>query len=134
MFPIPGVTTGGPTFPLSPIILAPVPRTGPLGDGSPLTANDTLLTFNWIDKLASTMNLTNSENQAYETLLGEDLIQILADAMEDSDVEIIDVKKEVNETLQAEDLIHILEDAMEDSDVEIIDVGDPAGKTCLKNQ
>ena len=80
------------------------------------------------------MNLTNSENQAYETLLGEDLIQILADAMEDSDVEIIDVKKEVNETLQAEDLIHILEDAMEDSDVEIIDVGDPAGKTCLKNQ
>ena len=85
------VTVGGSTFPLAPIILAPVPRTGPLGDGSPLTPNDTVITINWIDKLASVMNLTNAENEAYETLLGEDLIQILVDAMEDSDVEIIDV-------------------------------------------
>jgi hypothetical protein len=91
VFPIPGVTTGGPTFPLTPIILAPVPRTGPLGDGSPLTPNDTVITINWIDKLASVMNLTNAENEAYETLLGEDLIQILVDTMEDSDIEIIDV-------------------------------------------
>ena len=85
------MTVGGPTLPLAPITLAKVPRTGPLGDGSPLTPDDTLLTINWIDKLASVMNLTNTENEAYETLLGEDLIQILADAMADSDIEIIEV-------------------------------------------
>ena len=71
--------TGGPTIPLAPIILAPIPRTGPLGDGSPITQIDTGLTLDWLDKLTATLNLTDSEQEAYEALSldGDNLVEML---------------------------------------------------------
>ena len=62
---------GGPTTPLGPGVVLPWPppsRTGPLGDGSPIFPNDTQLTLDWLDKLTTTLNLTEAEQEAYEAL------------------------------------------------------------------
>ena len=122
------VTPGGPTFPLAPIILAPVPRTGPLGDGSPLTPQDTLLTLNWLDKATSDLNLTEGEREVYQalTLDLDDLVQVITsirEGIENDDVEIVG-SGAPTET-----------EAMDDSgsgDVEILDIGKPAGETIFK--
>ena len=75
---------GGPTTPLVPLVLAPIPRTGPLGDGSPITLNDTQLTLNWLDKLTSTLNLTEAEQGVYKALSSdeENFIQMLSSIRE----------------------------------------------------
>lgn len=78
------VTAGGSTFPTVPIILAPVPRTGPLGDGTPLTPNDTILTINWVNKAAESLNMTEGEGDALKamTLNIDDLEEFLVSVEE----------------------------------------------------
>ena len=86
------VTVGGTTFPTVPIILAPVPRTGPLGDGSPLTPDDTILTINWVNKAAESLNMTQEEEGVFEamTLDIDDLMEFLV-SVEDAVEEAIEV-------------------------------------------
>ena len=54
-------------------------RSGPLGDGSPITANDTDLTLQYLDSFASTLNLTEGEKEVFEALSQdkESLIEML---------------------------------------------------------
>ena len=71
--------SGGVAAPSPALVLAPIPRTGPLGDGSPISSNDTQLTLDWLDKLTSTLNLTEAEQEAYEALSvdKENLVEML---------------------------------------------------------
>ena len=54
-------------------------RSGPLGDGSPITANDTDLTLQYLDSFASSLNLTEGEKEVFEALSQdkESLIEML---------------------------------------------------------
>ena len=54
-------------------------RSGPLGDGSPITANDAELTLQYLDSFASTLNLTEGEKEVFEALSQdkESLIEML---------------------------------------------------------
>ena len=54
-------------------------RSGPLGDGSPITANDTDLTLQYLDSFASTLNLTEGEKEVFDALSQdkESLIEML---------------------------------------------------------
>ena len=54
-------------------------RSGPLGDGSPITANDTALTLQYLGSFASTLNLTEGEKEVFEALSQdkESLIEML---------------------------------------------------------
>ena len=54
-------------------------RTGPLGDGSPITEPDTQLTLQFLDNITSTLNLTKEEEEAYKALSldGKCLITVL---------------------------------------------------------
>ena len=54
-------------------------RSGPLGDGSPITANDADLTLQYLDSFASTLNLTEGEKEVFEALSQdkESLIEML---------------------------------------------------------
>ena len=54
-------------------------RSGPLGDGTPITANDAELTLQYLDSFASTLNLTEGEKEVFEALSQdkESLIEML---------------------------------------------------------
>ena len=73
-----------------------MPRTGPLGDGSPLTESDTLLTLQYLDNVTSTLNLTQEEKEAYKALSldGEGLITVLESIRGDTE-SLGEVKTEV---------------------------------------
>ena len=88
--PVP-TTVGGisaPGLPVVPLVLAPIPRTGPLGDGSPLTAEDTELTINWAKEAAASVNMTEGERAVFETMSHdtEDLLRFLESVRADGKV------------------------------------------------
>ena len=88
--PVP-TTVGGisaPGLPVVPLVLAPIPRTGPLGDGSPLTVEDTELTINWAKEAAASVNLTEGERAVFETMSHdtEDLLRFLESVRADGKV------------------------------------------------
>ena len=73
-------------------------RSGPLGDGSPITENDTELTLQYLDAFASSLNLTEGEKEVFEVLSQdkESLIEMLnsirggVESAEDDEVEVIE--------------------------------------------
>ena len=70
-------------------------RSGPLGDGSPLTANDTELTLQYLETFASSLNLTEGEKEVFEALSQdkESLIEMLNSiqlGVEDTEAEVIE--------------------------------------------
>lgn len=88
--PVP-TTVGGisaPGLPVVPLVLAPIPRTGPLGDGSPLTVEDTELTINWAKEAAASVNMTEGERAVFETMSHdtEDLLRFLESVRADGKV------------------------------------------------
>ena len=88
--PVP-TTVGGisaPGLPVVPLVLAPIPRTGPLGDGSPLTVEDTELTINWAKEAAASVNMTEGERAVFETMSHdtEDLLRFLESVRADGEV------------------------------------------------
>ena len=85
------VTVGGisaPGLPVVPLVLAPIPRTGPLGDGSPITPEDTKLTINWANEAAASVNMTEGERAVFEmmSLDTDDLLRFLEDVSKVGDV------------------------------------------------
>ena len=77
-------------------------RSGPLGDGSPITANDTALTLQYLDSFASTLNLTEGEKEVFEALSQdkESLIEMLnsirgrVESAKDNQAEVIEAGNE----------------------------------------
>ena len=59
--------------------------TGPLGDGSPITAEDTRVTLNWLNNILPTLNLTKEEEEMLEVLGSEPklMIELLTRARQD---------------------------------------------------
>ena len=59
--------------------------TGPLGDGSPITAEDTRVTLNWLNNILPTLNLTKEEEELVEILGSEPkiMIELLTRARQD---------------------------------------------------
>ena len=88
--PVPTAVGGisAPGLPVVPLVLAPIPRTGPLGDGSPLTAEDTKLTINWAKEAAASVNMTEGERAVFETMSHdtEDLLRFLESVRADGKV------------------------------------------------
>ena len=87
------VTPGGPlapSVPPVPLLLAPIPRTGPLGDGSPITPEDTKLTINWANEAAASANMTKGERAVFEmmSLDTEELLRFLDSVREVGAVDI----------------------------------------------
>ena len=56
--------------------------TGPLGDGNPITADDTRVTLDWLNNILPTLNLTKEEEEVVEMLGSEPkfLIEVLTRA------------------------------------------------------
>ena len=59
--------------------------TGPLGDGSPITAGDTQVTLDWFNHILPSLNLTKEEEKVVEILGSEPaiLIELLSKAREE---------------------------------------------------
>ena len=85
------VTVGGisaPGLPVVPLVLAPIPRTGPLGDGSPITPEDTKLTIKWANEAAAFVNMTEGERAVFQTMSHDtdDLLRFLESVREVANV------------------------------------------------
>ena len=84
-------------------------RSGPLGDGSPLTANDTELTLQYLETFASSLNLTEGEKEVFEALSQdkESLIEMLnsirlgVDSVEDTEAEVIEAGNKGEENIKS---------------------------------
>ena len=84
-------------------------RSGPLGDGSPLTANDTELTLQYLETFASSLNLTEGEKEVFEALSQdkESLIEMLnsirlgVDSVEDIEAEVIEAGNKGEENIKS---------------------------------
>ena len=84
-------------------------RSGPLGDGSPLTANDTELTLQYLETFASSLNLTEGEKEVFEALSQdkESLIEMLnsirlgVDSVEDIKAEVIEARNKGEENFKS---------------------------------
>ena len=84
-------------------------RSGPLGDGSPLTANDTELTLQYLETFASSLNLTEGEKEVFEALSQdkESLIEMLnsiqlgVNSVEDTEAEVIEARNKGEENFKS---------------------------------
>ena len=81
-------------------------RSGPLGDGSPLTANDTELTLQYLETFASSLNLTEGEKEVFEALSQdkESLIEMLNSiqlGVEDTEAEVIEAGNKGEENFKS---------------------------------
>ena len=81
-------------------------RSGPLGDGSPLTANDTELTLQYLETFASSLNLTEGEKEVFEALSQdkESLIEMLNSiqlGVEDTEAEVIEAGNKGEENIKS---------------------------------
>ena len=92
-------------------------RSGPLGDGSPLTANDTELTLQYLETFASSLNLTEGEKEVFEALSQdkESLIEMLnsiggrVESAKDSKAEVIEAGDAGRESFTESNLTSLLE-------------------------
>ena len=93
---------GGPSLPPTGGLALTGVRSGPLGDGTPITANDAELTLQYLDSFASTLNLTEGEKEVFEALSQdkESLIEMLnsirgrVESAKDNQAEVIEAGNE----------------------------------------
>ena len=98
----------GPLLPLSKVVRTFQPDnsnntakrklTGPLGDGSPITAEDTGVTLNWLNDIIPTLNLTKEEGEMLEVLGSEPklMIELLTRARQEG----VNIERNIETDLQ----------------------------------
>ena len=81
--------------------------TGPLGDGSPITAEDTTVTLNWLNNILPTLNLTKEEEEMLEVLGSEPklIIELLTRARQEG----LNIEGDISSSFRSYSAISILE-------------------------